>query len=58
MKQLTQVVSSQKAATWSQNRPTWFVPKPITHYDVWVYSNAPNSDFRLLIDRETGDMFL
>jgi hypothetical protein len=58
MKQFTQDGELQKAAAWSQNRPAWFVPKPISHYEFWVYSNAPNSDFRLLIDRETGDLFL
>jgi hypothetical protein len=58
MKQLTEEGELQKAAAWSQNRPTWFIPKPITNYQVWVYSNAPNSDFRLLLDRETGDLFL
>jgi hypothetical protein len=58
MKQLSQDGELGVAAAWPQNRPTWFVPKPITHYEVWVYSNAPNSNFRLLIDRETGDLFL
>ncbi len=58
MKQLTEDGELRKAAAWSQNRPTWFVPKPISHYQVWVYSNGPSSDFRLLIDREPGDLFL
>jgi hypothetical protein len=43
---------------WSQHKPEWFAPKPMTGYQVWVYSNAPNSEFRLLIDRETHDLFL
>jgi hypothetical protein len=57
MKQLTQEGDLQKAAAWSQNRTTWFVSKPIIHYEVWVSSNAPNNNFRLLIDRATGDLF-
>ena len=48
----------QEATTWSQRRPDWFAPKPAAQYQVWVYANAPRSDFRLLIDRETGDLFL
>jgi hypothetical protein len=58
MKQLLQDKELQEATVWSQHRPTWFVPKPIAQYEVWVYSDAPNRDFRLLIDRESGDLFL
>lgn len=48
----------QRVAFWSQNRPGWFVPKPIERYETWVYSNAPNSQFRLWIDQETRDLFI
>jgi hypothetical protein len=58
MKQLTLEKDLQEATVWSQHRPTWFVSKPVAQYEVWIYSNAPNSAFRLLIDRESGDMFL
>ena len=58
MKQLTLEKDMQEATVWSQHRPTWFVPKPVAQYELWVYSNAPNSAFRLLIDRETGALFL
>lgn len=61
MNPMTEVVGEeeiQKAAAGSQNRPDWFAPKPIAQYQVWIYSNAPNSNFRLLIDRATGDLFL
>jgi hypothetical protein len=58
MKHLTLEKELQETAVWSQHRPVWFVPKAIAQYEVWVYSNAPNSNFRLLIDRETGDLFL
>jgi hypothetical protein len=58
MRQLALESELQKAAIWSDHRPTWFAPKPIAQYEVWVYSNAPNSAFRLLIDRETADLFL
>ena len=58
MKQLALEKELQEAAAWSQHRPAWFVPKPVAQYDVWVYTNAPPSAFRLLIDRDTGDLFL
>src|SRR5439155_22726170 len=61
MNPMTEVIGEKElrqATAWSQQRPDWFAPKPIAQYQVWVYSNAPNSDFRLLIDRETGDLFL
>src|SRR6188474_2536232 len=54
MKQLTQEGQLQNAIAWSKRRPTWFVPKSTEQYEVWIYSNAPNSHFRLLIDRATG----
>ena len=46
------------ATAWPGRRPDWFAPKPVAQYQVLMYSNAPNSEFRLLIDRETGDLFL
>lgn len=48
----------RRAIAWSRQRPDWFAPKPIAQYQVWVYSDAPNSNFRLLIDRATGDLFV
>src|SRR5438876_1059808 len=61
MNPMTEVVGEKKlreATAWSQQRPDWFAPKPVAQYQVWIYSNAPNNDFRLLIDRETGDLVL
>ena len=42
----------------SQGRPDWFIPKPISKYRVWKYSDLVDSRFRLLIDKESGDVFL
>lgn len=39
-------------------RPSWFAPKPMTAYEVWTYADQPRSSYRLLIDKETGDLFL
>lgn len=61
MNPMTETVDEKalgKASAWSQRRPDWFAPKPISQYQVWVYSNAPNSNFRVLIDRATGDLFI
>jgi len=38
--------------------PTWFAPGPLSQYDVWRYSDEPASNFRVLVNRDTGDMFL
>ena len=38
--------------------PEWFAPKPVENYEVWVYEKARRGNFRIFIDRETGNMFL
>ena len=58
MRQLTQEKELQDATAWPEHRPAWYASKPPTQYEVWVYSNAPDSRFRLLLDRETGDLYL
>jgi hypothetical protein len=59
MRQVGEEKELKAVMAWSpQNRPAWFAPKPIAEYGVWIYSNAPASSFRLLIDRKTGDLFL
>jgi len=58
MKQVVDDKELQKTASWPQHRPDWFAPKPVAQYQVWVYSNAAPGEFRLLIDRETSDLFL
>ena len=59
MKQVGEGKELQAIMAWSQqNRPAWFAPKPVAEYEVLIYSNAPSSGFRLLIDRKAGDLFL
>jgi hypothetical protein len=41
-----------------QHAPAWFCPKAPEHYDAWVYRDPPAGNFKVLIDRETGDLFL
>jgi hypothetical protein len=38
--------------------PSWFAPKAVEAYEVWGYSDEPKGNFRVLIDRTTGTMFL
>jgi hypothetical protein len=41
-----------------QEKPAWFIPKPLDQYEVWIYSDEPGSHFRVFIDRDTGDIFV
>ena len=36
-------------------RPTWFVPKTLDKYEIWVGSNPV--EFELFIDRQTGHLY-
>jgi hypothetical protein len=38
--------------------PAWFAPKPLDEYEVWMYADEPKGNFRVLIDRKTGTIFL
>ncbi len=38
--------------------PAWFVPKGMRDYDAWRLAENPQSDFRLFVDRITGDVFI
>ena len=38
--------------------PTWFAPKDVTEYEVWVFEEEPNSNFKILIDKKSGETFL
>ena len=38
--------------------PAWFAPKSLDGYDVWVRADDPASNFRVLIDKKTGHIFL
>ena len=41
-----------------EQKPAWFTPKPLDRYEIWIYSDDPNSNFRLFIDKDTGNLFL
>jgi hypothetical protein len=38
--------------------PAWFAPKPSSAYDIWVFGDEPGRNFKVLIDKETGTLFL
>jgi hypothetical protein len=38
-------------------RPKWFLPKPPSSYQGWSFPDEPHSNFRLFVDRETGEVF-
>ena len=38
--------------------PVWFAPEPLSQYEVWAYAGDTDSNFRLLINRTTGHIFL
>ena len=38
--------------------PLWFCPKDPDHYDAWAYRDPPAGNFKVIIDRDTGDLFL
>lgn len=38
--------------------PSWFAPKLLQQYDIWTYADDQHNNFRLLIDKETGTIFL
>jgi hypothetical protein len=40
-----------------QDKPTWFLPKPMAEYEIWVI-DEPDSNFGLFIDRTTGEWFV
>ncbi len=39
------------------DQPTWFAPKPMESYDMWLPSDEPYSSFRIYRDRETKRIF-
>ncbi len=58
LQKVTQEKEFQKMISRTGFEPKWFAPMPFARYDVWVFSAATDGNFRLLIDRETGDIFL
>ena len=47
----------QKLDYMKKDKPAWFLPKPMTEYEIWVI-DEPDSNFGLFIDRTTGEWFV
>jgi len=41
-----------------ENKPEWFIPKPLDRYDAWKGKDREYERLRIFIDRETGTMFM
>lgn len=57
MKLDSQGVVSEKKKCFS-DCPDWFAPKAADKYDVWVFEDQPDRNFRVFIDKETGTLFI
>jgi hypothetical protein len=40
------------------NAPAWFAPKGFAEYEVWVFENDRDRNFKVLIDSGSGQMFV
>lgn len=40
------------------NKPSWFVPKALEEYEVWTFKDEPRGNFRLFIDKMSGEIFI
>lgn len=57
MNPMVEQTTINASQAWSERKPGWFASKPLSEYRIWESTNT-HSQFRLLIDRETGDLFL
>jgi hypothetical protein len=58
LKQLESETDRQGATNYFGERPSWFLPKPLVEYEIWIYADEPRQNFRIFIDRNSGDLFL
>ena len=38
--------------------PDWFAPKAVDEYEIWVFEDEPERNFRVFVDKETGNLYL
>ena len=38
--------------------PAWFAPKATSTYEVWVFDDEPERNFKVLVDKSSGHMFI
>jgi hypothetical protein len=41
-----------------EEAPSWFTPKSVNAYDIYIYQDEPRGNFRVLVDKETGEVCL
>jgi hypothetical protein len=58
MKRLESSEEISDAARFSQNKPEWFAPKLPGMYEIWIYESPPRGEFKVLVDKESGDLHL
>jgi hypothetical protein len=58
LKQLSTEAELHDVTNFVEEKPAWFLPKPMSKYEVWVYAEEPVQHFRIFIDRQNGDLFL
>tara|TARA_B100000959_G_C14816149_1_gene555928 strand:+ start:491 stop:937 length:447 start_codon:yes stop_codon:yes gene_type:complete len=40
------------------DKPAWFTPGQTTNYEVWVYKEEPDGNFRVFVNKHSGHLFL
>jgi hypothetical protein len=58
MRQATGEEATQIRMTVFGDAPSWFAPKGVSEYEVWVLEGERDRHFKVLIDRKSGAMFL
>lgn len=58
LRQLTGKDAAEARARVFGDAPAWFAPKSLASYEVWVFADDPGRNFKLLIDKESGYIFM
>jgi hypothetical protein len=58
LRQLTGKEATEARAQIFGESPSWFAPKDLGDYEVWVFADEPGRHFKVLLDKATGHMFM
>jgi hypothetical protein len=58
LRQLTGKDAVEARARVFGDAPPWFAPKSLASYEVWVPADDPRSNFKVIIDKASGHIFL
>jgi hypothetical protein len=53
-----ETADAMRAKDFFGEAPEWFAPKSVDAYEVWAYADEPKGNFRVLVDKQTGNLFL